>query len=40
MVVLSFMFPQASEQDVLLAVIKWGEAQVYKSLYPAGADLF
>ena len=32
-------FLQASEQDVLLAVIKWGEAQVYKTMNPADGKL-
>ena len=25
---------QASEQDILIAVMKWGEAQVYKEMNP------
>ncbi|XP_028393413.1 BTB/POZ domain-containing protein 7-like [Dendronephthya gigantea] len=32
-------FLQASEQDVLLAVMKWGEAQVYKTMYPSDGKL-
>lgn len=28
-------FLQASEQDILIAVIKWGEAQVYKAMSPS-----